>query len=159
MSRELHKAAAENDLSTLVDLLDKGEDINSVNPYNGTALMIAAKRGHGRIVEALLSRGGDPCVRLCPPRDPNQSYTALHTAAQEGHDSIVTMLLESGADVNAATGYGETPLISAAVYGQRSTVKLLLRNGANPKAKTCEGKTAASYALQKGHFLTWLALQ
>jgi ankyrin repeat protein len=88
MSRELHEAAAENDLNTLVALLDKGVDINSLNPYNGTALMIAAKRGHQRIVAALLARGANPRMTLCPPRDSNQTYTALHTAAQEGHNAI-----------------------------------------------------------------------
>lgn len=153
--KELHQAAGDNDLKKLLALIKKGADIDSRNPYGGTALMIAGKRGFSNIVKALLENGANPNAVMSPPKDPNQTYTALHSAAQESNNEIVDLLIRAGAKVNAATGYGETPLISAALYGNDSTVNVLLQHGADKSKATREYKTAADYALENGHPQTY----
>ena len=52
--------------------------------YGTTSLLMAAKRGHGAIVELLLSRGADAEVTGLA-----YGTTALIAAAQQGHLSIV----------------------------------------------------------------------
>lgn len=159
MSVEFHKAAGNNEYEKLMTLIKEGADVNSVNDYGGTPLMIASKRGHVETVRILLENGADPNIKMNPPRDPRQTGTALHTAAQEANNDIVLLLIEHGAEIDSVTGYGETPLISAAVYGNLSTAKILINHGADRTKKTLEGKTASQYALSKGHVFTWLALR
>ena len=112
--------------------------------------MIATKRGHLRVVQTLLDSGADPNIALYGP---DQTYRALHTAAQEGHDQIVCALLDHGADINAATGHGETALISAAFYGRTSIVQVLLSRGADAY-RTAMGKRASDWARENGHSTT-----
>jgi len=159
LSKEFHRAAGEDEPEVLLALIEKGVDVNSRNPYGGTALMIAAKRGFSNIVKILLENGADPNAVISPPTDPAQTYTALHTAAQESNNEIIALLIKSGANVNVATGYGETPLISAALYGNESTVNVLLKHGADKEMVTNDRKNAADYARESGHWATYEILK
>lgn len=141
--------AAEGRYEKVLRHIKRGIDINARNPAGGTALMIAAKRGHLPVVRALLNAGADPNIALH-----EVAYRALHTAAQEGFDQIVDELVQHGADVNAATQYGETALISAAYYGKTNTVKALLSHGADPKMTDAQGNKASAWARQNGHIST-----
>lgn len=57
--------AEEGDLREVQKLLAdlKQPDVNAMNRNNTTALSLAAKNGHYRIVETLLSNGADPNIR------------------------------------------------------------------------------------------------
>ena len=61
-------------------------------------------------------------------------------------------LLDHGAEVDAATEYGETALISAAFSGQKAACCLLLERGADPTARDANGNTAAKWAAKKAHY-------
>jgi ankyrin repeat protein len=109
--------------------------------------MIAAKRGKLSVVRVLLDAGANPNIALH-----KIACRALHTAAQEGHTSVVAELIDKGAEIDAATEYGETALISAAFAGQSSACQLLLDRGADPRATDSKGNTAARWAAKKGHY-------
>ena len=153
--RQFHDDAAEGRHEKVLEHIKRGIDVNSRNPSGGTALMIAAKRGHLRVIQSLLQSGADPNIAL---NGPDQTYRALHSAAQEGYDQIVGALLDQGAAINAATGHGETALISAAFYGRTSTVQLLLSRGADPD-RTAMGKRASDWARENGHTTTAQVLE
>jgi ankyrin repeat protein len=63
-------------------------------------------------------------------------FTPLQTAARRGRDEVVALLLGKGSDVNAADGYGYTPLHLAAEGGHLAVVKRLAEAGAKTDAKT-----------------------
>jgi len=155
ISMQMHAASGYNKLPRLLELIKKGADVNARDPFGGTPLMIAAKRGFSNIVSALLENGADPNATMSPPTDPKLTYTALHSAAEMANNEIVIQLIRAGANVNAATEYGETPLISAACFGNNSTVRILLEHGADKSKTTEEFKTAADYALDNGHDKTY----
>lgn len=76
-----------------------------------------------RIVKILLQHGASV-------QGSNDLGTPLHMACLAGATKLVELLLDSGSDVNAVSGYFETPLL-AAVQGKRAeVVSLLLDRGA-----------------------------
>lgn len=145
--RQFMDDAAEGRHGSVAAALERGVDVNARNPAGGTALMIAAKRGHLETVRVLLEAGADPNLSLR-----EVTYRALHTAAQEGHNQIVAQLLKYGADINATTQYGETPLISAAFYGRYSTVVLLLEHGADLRLRDIAAKLISRRITRRGGF-------
>jgi len=82
----LIKATKENDLATVIHLLDAGTPINTVDGNKMTALIWAAYMGNESIVSALLEKNAD--VKL---RDITGS-TALMKATDKGHAKIVELL-------------------------------------------------------------------
>ena len=139
--------AAEGRTAQVLAHIRNGVNLDFRNPSGVTALMIAAKRGHCAVVSELLKAGANPNIAYH-----NVAYRTLHTAAQEGHVSIIRDLIDNGAEVDAATIYGETALISAAFSGQKAACRLLLERGADPATRDANGNTAAKYAAKKGHY-------
>lgn len=74
-------------------LLDYDVDVNAPGGRNGTALEIASKWGHRKIVQLLLGRHAD--VR-------SQGNKALILASERGFKEIAELLLDAGADINAS---------------------------------------------------------
>ncbi|KAF7969249.1 hypothetical protein HWV62_27901 [Athelia sp. TMB] len=120
--------------------------------YGGAALIVAASRGHGDIVDNLLRSGVDANASgWLPPesmtmrrgheaimkiflRDgvdvntPLEQYSqALPAASNGGYHRIVRSLLLYGGDIGACGEDGETPLNMAARQGYQEVVKLLKR--------------------------------
>lgn len=78
------------------------------------ALVIAAHRGHEKLVKRLIEAGTD--LNACTPC----GRTALHVAASQGHGNIVDILLEKGADIDAEDDDGSTALSIAAKFNHKS---------------------------------------
>lgn len=121
-----------------------------------TPLMLAAWRGHVRLVKALLARNDcKPSLTTEEERDAlsyaaeydradaveellkadgvdataqdEKKMSALHYASREGHHTVVEKLLKKTAsNLNSQRGTGETPLCLAARYGHQEMVELLL---------------------------------
>jgi ankyrin repeat protein len=157
-------------------LLDRGADINIVDPDRHTSLIIALSSGHFDVAGLLIERGAD--VNM----EDKVGQTALY-AAVDGHTvpgsnrpapketddvlssfDVIEMLLARGAKVDAplraqlpyrtkldrggdgVLGAGTTPLIRAGKAGDVPVIKLLLEKGANAKAATRNGVTAVMMA-------------
>merc|ERR1711865_1313723 len=69
-----------------------------------TMLMVAAQKGHGGLIERLLSLG------MAPNRQNNDGQTALHCAAAAGQDVEVLTLLEGGADIAIEDNAGDSAI-------------------------------------------------
>jgi len=100
-----------------------------------TALHLAARQGHGDIVELLLS------VRALVVAVSASGSTPLHFAASEGHETIARILIEHGADPNAQDATGRTALHGAASGAHREVAQLLLARGARASVKDHDGNT------------------
>jgi len=120
----------------------QGIQINQLNLYGESALMLASLNGEPDLVEQLLKHG----ALVNQP-----GWTALHYASLKGHISIMRMLIENGAQIDAESPNETTPLMMAAYYGTPAAVKLLLEEGADPSMKNQQGLTALDMALKGPH--------
>lgn len=122
-------AAVAGDKSMLDLLLGAGASAKLMtSPYDGTALIASADRGHVEIVRALL-RAKAPLDHIN-----NLGWTALIEAIVLGdggarHQTIVRDLIAAGADVNIADRNGLTPLGLARRRGYREMMEMLVAAG------------------------------
>lgn len=115
-------------------------DLNATNRAGENALMVAALRGHGAMLKALIERGAQVN---------KVGWTPLHYAATHNSPAsrdMVALLLEHSAYIDAESPNQSTPLMMAARYGTPQTVQLLLDEGADLQLKNQKGLTALDFA-------------
>ncbi len=112
-------------------------DIDLRNADDESPLMMAALKGHLRIVQQLVEKGAD----INKP-----GWAPLHYAASSGHLETMVFLLENSAYIDAESPNGTTPLMMAAMYGSTAAVKLLIDEGADPTIKNQQGLSALDFA-------------
>lgn len=123
--------------------------VNARTATRGTALILAAERGHAAVIRVLLAAGAD--------FELNDVYggTALFCAASAGHYDAVEALLAAGASqrVRRINDFA-SPLLRAARHGHKRVVDLLVSQvgAAAPDvdARDKQGRTAVMYAAQLG---------
>ncbi|MCW8944264.1 MAG: ankyrin repeat domain-containing protein [Sedimenticola sp.] len=139
----LPKAAAQGDLTRIVELLKRGSNIDERDNYRRTPLHIAAYGGHHDVMRELVAAGADPnalendyydivtiaavandveTLKLslelgCRPGNITSRYdgTALIAAAHLGHDEVVRVLINAGAPLDHINNLGWTAVIEAIV--------------------------------------------
>lgn len=87
----LHEAAAINRIDMMEFLLDRygGElEVDAVDSEGKTPIHVAAREGHVRVIEFLVSMGGNPNLT------DSKGWTPLHYSAWKGHVEAVESLLE-----------------------------------------------------------------
>ena len=161
--RALVEAARRGDLPEVERLLERGARINfnmkgrmrkrssdmhclnglkyrGVPQFGGTALMVAARRGHLGVVQSLIKRGAKLDLR-----ENLFGYTALCFSARSYE--ITSELLRAGADpnVNAVVDtldgrFPESPLNLATEHGSEGVKILLLQGGADPNVMGWQGR-------------------
>ncbi|MBP9888460.1 MAG: ankyrin repeat domain-containing protein [Leptospiraceae bacterium] len=164
----LMEASERGHLEIVKLLIANKADVNAMNKYDGTALMMASR--HLEIVKWLIANNADVNAKtdngwtalmmasrygyletvqwlVANKADVNYKkntigWTALMWASLGGHLEIVKLLIANKADVNANDG-GWTALMAACYKGSLETVKWLIVNKADVNAKTNDGWTAA----------------
>jgi uncharacterized protein len=123
-------AAVNNDPDMLKIALEGGGNARAVtSPYDGTALIAAAHRGHVEIVRALIA------AKAPLNHFNNLGWTALLEAVVLGngganHTAIVDALVKAGADVNLPDRHGTTALGHARTRGYSQIARILENAGA-----------------------------
>jgi len=88
----------------VLDLIERGADLEAQDIAGYTALMYACHAGHSRIVSLLLEGGANPNARA------QDNSSPLMFAAQHGHIEIVRQLITAGADPSARGDHGFSAL-------------------------------------------------
>ncbi|KAI9801319.1 MAG: hypothetical protein M1833_002889 [Piccolia ochrophora] len=136
---ELISAATDGSIYRVMVLLEgRSFELNATNEHGATALAMAAKNGHDRVIlRLLIEKGLDLHHHKTLPSRPADVYSKasrldlppLHIALSESRDETLEVLLEAdGINVNAMDEASRTALHYAAVLGtvNSSSVKLLL---------------------------------
>jgi hypothetical protein len=132
---DLWWAACDGQYDRVVDLLAREVSVHRGDIDGETPLHAAARRGHARVVHALIVAGADVNARSL------YGLTPLHLAARELRDETVRVLLDHEADVNAGDDFGCTPLHDVAARGDIRVASMLLSAGADPDRGDLQGFT------------------
>ena len=168
-------AANENQTAKVVELLQRGMDVNTSDRDGDTLALIAARNGNNDLLDFLLrnranvlkqNKYGDSPIMAATMQGHadavrrllaagadvhNKGWNALHYAAYSGHTEIARLLIEHMADLDARAPNGQTPLMLAASAGYLDVVKLLVDNDADMDLEDADGHTAINLAERNGH--------
>lgn len=145
LGKPIHVAASYG-LTALVErLLDRGADVNSVNPDGVTALYLAADTQEPSTVELLLKRGASVHMRSW-----DQTTPLCRVAAKlNGNAKIAKLLLDGGSEPGASDSTGVTPMHSACLNGNIEVFRLLVASGADVKVKDNSGESPLHFGLRR----------
>jgi cytochrome c len=112
--------------------LKSGVALDAKDGSGETALYIASKKGHKKLVEYLLAAGADATQTV--PGAFGTIGTPLHVAVKWGHIDVVRTLLDSGVDPNLKDLDAGPPLHVALRRGKKEIAELLRSKGARPQS-------------------------
>lgn len=121
----LHKAAHENDLATMKELVEAGADLDERDSYGRTPAHVAAFVSNHEAVRTLAQAGADMNAL-------EQGIYDVVTIASVANDpDLVSLAIEVGNDPGLTTSiYDGTALIAAAHLGHHEVVYRLVKAGA-----------------------------
>lgn len=102
ISEELFEAAHLGYMPIIIDLVERGANVNYLNSDRVTPMHAAASRGHLEVMQYLRAQRA-----YLHPRTV-QNWVPLHHAVRFGHQNIVSFLLGNGAPLNLRTLTGQT---------------------------------------------------
>ncbi|NWS94416.1 RN5A ribonuclease, partial [Mionectes macconnelli] len=156
LALELNAAVKNRKRELVLELLEKGADVNSKVGGGWTPLHAAVQTGHEDLVQLLLEKGA------CLHARKDNGGTAFTEAGIMGDVKILKLLLDRGADINDPDSNGFTAFMEAAWYGKDEALKFLYSKGAsvNLRRATSEekaklhkgGATALMDACRECHF-------
>lgn len=140
--QDLEQAIISGNTQSIISLLDRGVDLNTVDIAGNTLLIQSVRQDNQTLFDYLLQRRARLNVRN------RNGETALSLAAFGGKLQFAQRLVEAGAEVNM---YGWSPLAYAAFNGHLAIAEIFLKRGAEVDAKTENGSTALLLAVRNGH--------
>lgn len=171
-------AAEKNDVPTVLSLLNRGMDTNTVDSAGNTLLMIATRNGSLELVQFLVSNGagvnrrnrfGDTASLIAAVKgnldalrllhlaggqlEPG-GWSALHYAVFSGNGELLSWVIGQKVKLDARAPNGQTALMLAAKLGNLNFVKQLIDADADMDLADYEGATALSLAKKAGHIET-----
>ncbi|XP_075616465.1 2-5A-dependent ribonuclease isoform X1 [Balearica regulorum gibbericeps] len=152
----LNAAVRNKNQERVLELLEKGADVNSKVAFGWTPLQSAVQDNNEDLVRLLLDKGA------CPHARKDNGGTAFTEAAIVGNVNILELLLDRGLNINDCDDNGFTAFMEAAWYGNEKALEFLYSKGADvnlrrvvneEKAKLHKGgATALIDACRRGHF-------
>ena len=149
LDERLIQAVSDGNVGEVRELLRRGADPNfQTNPY-GSALILAALKGHTDVVKELMSH------EITDPNLQNNEleFTALMIAATQGHTDVVKELMShQKTDPNLQGTFKTTALMMAALKGHTDVVKeLMSHEKTDPNLQDDSKATALMMAAREGH--------
>ena len=173
---EILVAARDNRGDVVIDLVQRGMDVNTSDRSGTTLLMLAARNGNDQLLEFLLSKRanvlkqnkyGDTAIGLAALKGSlpivrrlvgagadisSRGWNALHYAAFNGHVEIVRFLVSSkGVVLDAPAPNRQTALMLAARNGHKEVVRILIEADADMDIDDGQGNTALNLARKAGN--------
>lgn len=139
-ARALLRAVSRKKTEKAFKLIKAGVDLEVVNYYGSTALVLAAMDGLTDVVQALINAAANVNVVT------TFGQTPLFFAVCGNHTKIAEMLIEAGANVSVSDNQGSTALLKAVLFNLPKLCEILLCAGADIDAANIFGDTALMLA-------------
>lgn len=114
----LYESRPENYHGVLYFLINSYADINAVDCFGRTAMIIAASRSCEKTVEIFIKNGVNVFI------SDNNNCNLLHFSCAYGWFNIVKYLICLGLDINSKDNKGRSPLFWAINYGPKNASKI-----------------------------------
>mmetsp|Transcript_13504 Transcript_13504/g.17781 ORF Transcript_13504/g.17781 Transcript_13504/m.17781 type:complete len:185 (-) Transcript_13504:101-655(-) len=101
--KKLLHACKKGDVSAVRELVKQVDNLDCVNQFQSSPLIVAVIKNHEDIVHILVEHGAN--LNLRGPQD----WTALHCASFYGRVKLCEILLQSGAKTDLKNENGKTP--------------------------------------------------
>jgi len=137
----IHVAALLGNVDAVIDHLNDGVDVDALNSYGDSSLIIAASEGNKEVAALLIAKGADVNLR------DDWEWTPLHLVRTE---EVAELLISNGADVNALDKHGDTPLDNA-VDSMRTGIANLLRKHGGKTGDWMDAYNSIHSAAIAGH--------
>ena len=122
----LHIAARMGSERVVEWAVERGGDLNGLNEWDETPLLVACKAGRLEMMRKLVEGGADVMARDM------WEMNVLYVACRSGDVGVVRYLLGLGVfDVKAKDSEGQTPLHYACGYGHLDAARVLVEEGAD----------------------------
>jgi ankyrin repeat protein len=144
-SIKLYIAVINSDYKGVVDLIEKGANVNETDWDNKNLLMFASENGDLDIVKLLIENGA--IINTIS----KHNKTPLIYASEKGHLDIVKLLIENGANVNDTDSDNKNLLMFASENGDLDIVKYLIEKGAIINTISINHKTPLMFASENGN--------
>lgn len=136
------------EVTDVVRIIDKGNDINKLSNQGNTPLIYAIDEGKTTIAETLIDKGAD--VNMAS----SKGLTPLQRAVQHNNVVIAKKLIAAGANMNVMNSKGR-PILFVAIFEERTDIVLLLIDaGADIHIKSSSSdmeNSALHYAVWKNN--------
>ncbi|NWR83873.1 RN5A ribonuclease, partial [Furnarius figulus] len=142
LASELNAAVKNRKRELVLELLEKGADVNSKVVGGWTPLHTAAQSGEEDLVRLLLEKGA------CLHARKDNGGTAFTEAGSMGNVNILELLLDRGSDINDHDSNGFTAFMEAAWHGRDKALKFLYSKGADVNLRRVTSEEKAK--LHKG---------
>ncbi len=116
----LHRASMMGDSAKVLELLERGADVNAKNDYLYTPLALAVISHDFETCRVLIEHGADVSAQR------QLGFTPLYDAAADGLLDIITLLIDNGADPRQQTEYKFEPLFTAIHHNHIEASALLI---------------------------------
>ncbi len=141
----LIEATKADDTDLAFELIENGEDLNSQDEGENTALMIAITNENISLSLSLIRNKADLDLQN------SDGYTALMLAVDDNQETIVRELIQHNADIDIQNHDKETALMWAITEERPKLIQILLENDANVNLKDYRGNTALHQATRSGN--------
>ena len=147
----LHVLAELMDCEDLIlEMVQKGIDINIQEQDNRTPLLRAAQFNQIANVRVLLENGANPNI----PSKYSFEGNPFHEAIKRKHNEIALLMMKHGADIYSPCsdlfGNEHPPLHLAILHQNQGMVKALIKHGCDIESKGIDDFTSLHIAAQKG---------
>ena len=137
MFSELLLACQQGQVDMVKKLLAEGQDVNEVDKYGRTPLILASEKGSIDIAMLLINKKANINVQ-----ELRYGKTALISASMQGNEKLLKALLVGGANIDIVDKFGKSALYRAIELHHTAIVLALLSVCANTDSQNDVGRTA-----------------
>ncbi len=168
LNSQLLQAVVEGNLTSCMNLIERGANVNIKDAHGEPALLLAVKENHVKIVKALLQAQANPCCvnreKVFPlmqiilngdksvPKELDDGKIIYVKNDSKLHGFLASTLLTSGANIDQQDGQGRSALHFATMEDNLDAVSFLVGHEADLNIRDSQERTPLMYACKVGAF-------